>query len=95
MLDAKFIEIIAYLKWVSNPIIIPKLNECIQICIDFRYVNKAYPKDDFPLPNIDTLVGNTADHEMFSFMDVLSRYNQIIIIKEDKHKIAFTTPWGT
>ena len=92
MLYAKFIEVIAYSKWVSNPIIIPKPDGCIWICTNFRDVNKAYPKDDFPLPNIDALVDNIADHEMFSFMDDFFGYNQIIIVEEDKHNMVFTTP---
>lgn len=41
------------------------------MCIDFRNLNKASPKDDFPLPHIDILVDNTAGHEMLSFMDAL------------------------
>jgi len=75
MLDTKFIEIIAYPKWVSNPIIIPKLDGRIKICIDFKDVNKACTKDDFPLLNINIVVDNTTGHEMFYLMDGFSGYN--------------------
>ncbi|KAH9298554.1 hypothetical protein KI387_030236, partial [Taxus chinensis] len=58
-------------------------------------INKAFPKDDFPLPNIDMIVDSTAGYEMLSLMDGFFGYNQIKIVEEDKHKINFTTPWGT
>ena len=47
------------------------------MCVDYRDLNKASPKDDFPLPHIDVLVDNTARFLIFSFMDGLSGYNQI------------------
>ncbi|KAH9320039.1 hypothetical protein KI387_021808, partial [Taxus chinensis] len=67
----------------------------ILICTDFRDLNLACPKDDFPLPNIDQLVDLTAGHEMLSLMDGFSGYNKIIITPEDQHKNSFITPWGT
>lgn len=69
MLDKNFIEAIVYPKWVSNLIIIPKLDRWILIYIDFRYINKTFPKDDFPLPNINTLLDNSIENEMFFLMD--------------------------
>ena len=71
---------------------IKKPNGKIHICTDFRDLNKAYPKDYFPLPNIDTLVDATAGHEMLSLMDGFSSYNQIKVAPEDQHEIAFITP---
>jgi len=65
------------------------------MCVDYREVNNASPKDNFPLPHIDTLVDNTAKHATFSFMDGFSGYNQIKMASEDKEKTAFTTMWGT
>lgn len=47
----------------------------IRICVDFRDVNRACPKDEFPLPNVDILVDATAGHEHFYFMDDYSGYN--------------------
>lgn len=75
ILDAKFIEPIAYSKWVSKHVIIPKPNGWIHICTYFRDINKALPKDDFFLPNINILVDNTAGHGIFSLIDGFSRYN--------------------
>lgn len=72
----------------------PKLDGRIRICIDFRDINKACIKDDFPLPNIDTLMDNMAGHEMCLLMDRFYGYNQIMMTKEDKYKMTFITPWG-
>ena len=53
------------------------------------------PKDDFPLPHIDVLVDNIAQHKVFSFMDGFSGYNQIKVAPEDMEKTNFVTQWGT
>lgn len=75
--------------------IVSKVDGRIRICTNFRDVKKAFPKDDFPLPNIDTLVDDMTGHKIFSFMDGLSRYNKILIIEEDRNKMTFTTQLGT
>src|SRR5450432_950892 len=64
------------------------------MCIDYRDLNKANPKDDFPLPHLDILVDNTVGYEMFSFMNGFSGYNQIRLVEEDQEKTAFISPWG-
>ena len=58
-------------------------------------MNKASPKDDFPLPYIDVLVDNTAGHALLSFIDEFLGYNQIKMAPEDMEKTSFTTPQGT
>ena len=65
------------------------------MCVDFRGLNKASPKDDFPLLDIDFLVDNTARHALLSFMDGFSRYNQIKMAPEGMEKTSFITSWGT
>lgn len=57
------------------------------ICTDFRDLNKACPKDDFPLPNIDNLVDATIGHEMLSLIDGFSSYNQIEVSSKTNIKI--------
>ena len=74
---------------------VPKKDGRIRICVDYRDLNAASPKDDFPLPHIDVLVDQAAMHAVYSFMDGYSGYNQILMDPEDKSKTAFTTPWGT
>ena len=65
------------------------------MCVDFRDLNKASPKYDFPLPHIDILVDNIAGHALLSFMDGFSGYNQIKMAPKDMEKISFINPWGT
>lgn len=95
LLDVRFIRPIDYLEWISNLVPISKPDRSIRICTDFRDINKACPKDDFPLPNIDLIVDLTTGHAILSLMDGFSGYNQIKIAFEDQHKTAFTCPWGT
>lgn len=64
------------------------------MCVDFTNLNKASPKDDFPLPRIDPLVDTTSGCELMSFLDAYSGYYQIFIAKEDEAKTAFIIPIG-
>ncbi|PKI75093.1 hypothetical protein CRG98_004567 [Punica granatum] len=72
-----------------------KKNGKVRVCIDYRDLNRASPKDNFPLPHIDVLVNNTARHTQSSFMDDFSGYNQIQMVEDDKIKTTFITMWGT
>ena len=65
------------------------------MCVDFRDLNKACPKDDFPLPHIGVLVDSATSSAMNSFIDGFSEYNQIMMAVMDKIKSAFITEWGT
>ena len=56
------------------------------MCVDFTDLNKACPKDDFPLPRIDQLVDSTAGHKLLTFMDTFLGYNQIKMVEEDREK---------
>src|SRR5215470_6194611 len=94
LLDAGFIEVAKYPEWVANVVPVPKKDGRIRVCVDYRDLNKASPKDDFPLPHIDVLVDNAAGHSIFSFMDGFSGYNQIKMAPEDKEKTTFITQWG-
>ena len=62
--------------------------------MDFCNLNKVCPKGDFRLPNVDTLINATVKHQMFSFMNGFSGYNQIKIEEDDAIKMAFRTPLG-
>jgi len=63
--------------------------------VDYRDLNRASPKDNFPMSHIDILVDNTANFALFSFMDGFSGYNQIKMVLEDMEKTTFVTLWGT
>jgi len=71
---------------------VPKKYGKVIMCVDYKDLNRASPKDDFPLPHIDILVDNTAQFSVFSFMDGFSGYNQIKIVLVDMDKTTFITP---
>ena len=73
---------------------VPKKNGKVQMCVDYRDLNRASPKDNFPLPHIDVLVDNTASFALFSFMDGFSGYNQIKMAPKEIEKTMFVTLWG-
>jgi hypothetical protein len=77
---SRFIYPIAYTSWVSNPILVNKKQGIIHVCMDFRDLNQACPKDNFPTPFIDQIINDCAGHKalwMVSFMDGFFGYNQI------------------
>ncbi|KAL0458483.1 UNVERIFIED_CONTAM: hypothetical protein Slati_0475500 [Sesamum latifolium] len=65
------------------------------MCIDFRDLNKACPKDFYPLPRIDQLVDSTSGCELLSMMDASQGYHQIMLAPEDRKKVNFITSEGT
>ncbi|XP_037495259.1 uncharacterized protein LOC119370681 [Jatropha curcas] len=67
----------------------------IRVCVDYRDLNKASPKDDFPFPHIDVFIDSAAGMGYYSIMDGFSGYNQILMALVDKHKTAFTMDFGT
>jgi hypothetical protein len=95
LLKAGFIYPIHLTQWVSNPVSVDKKQGTIRVCTDFRDLNKACPKDNYPTPFIDQIIDECAGCEAFSFMDGFSGYNQIQIKPEDQHKTTFICPWGT
>ncbi|KAH9295566.1 hypothetical protein KI387_039154, partial [Taxus chinensis] len=69
LLVVDFIKPIDYSEWISNIVPVQKKPVGIRIYTDFHDINKACPKDDFPLPNIDMIVDSTTGYEMLSLMD--------------------------
>ena len=66
---------VEYPEWLANVVPVPKKNGKVRVCVDFRDLNKANPKDDFPLLHIDMLVDSTVGHSMLSFIDEFFGYN--------------------
>ena len=91
LLQAKAIREVEYLDWLANVVIVKKANGKWRLYIDFTDVNKECPKDSFPLPRIDLIVDATAGHELLSFMNAFSGYNQIIKDPSDQEKTSFVT----
>ncbi|KAL5556432.1 hypothetical protein UlMin_038668 [Ulmus minor] len=94
LLKADFIRKANYPEWIANVVLVKKANGNWRVCVDFTDLNKACPKDSFPLPKIDQLVDATAGHELLSFMDVYSGYNQIRMHQPDQEHTAFLTDQG-
>ena len=83
LMAAKFIREVYYPDWLANVVMVKKANDKWRMCIDFIDLNKACPKDSYPLPRIDQLVDSTVGHKLLSFMDAFSGYNQIRMDKVD------------
>jgi hypothetical protein len=94
LLKARFIREVDYPEWLANVVLVKKSNGKWRMCVDFTDLNKACPKDSFPLPRIDLLVDSTSGHELLSFMDAFSGYNQIYMEEADQEKTAFITDRG-
>uniref|UniRef100_A0A2N9ELT3 RNase H type-1 domain-containing protein n=1 Tax=Fagus sylvatica TaxID=28930 RepID=A0A2N9ELT3_FAGSY len=89
LLTTGFIREVYYLEWLANVVMVKKSTGKWWMCVDFTDLNKACPKDSYPLPRIDQLVDSTAGHKLLSFMDTFSGYNQIQMEEEDQEKTAF------
>jgi hypothetical protein len=78
LLKAGFIKEVIHTKWVANPVLVPKKNiKVLRMCVDYTGLNKACPKDPFPLPRIDQVTDSTAGLELLCFLDAYSGYHQI------------------
>ena len=71
----QFIQEVYNPDWLANVVMVKKANGKWRMCVDFTDLNKAYPKDNYPLPHIEQLVDSTASHQLLSFMDAFSGYN--------------------
>jgi len=94
LLEANFIYEAKYTTWISNVVLVKKSNGKWRMCVDYTDLNRACPKDAYPLPNINKLVDNSSGYKLLSFMDAYSGYNQIPMAEEDKNKTAFRTESG-
>ena len=92
LLKAGFIYPIPLMDWVSNIVPVNKKQGTIRVCVDYRDINRACPKDNFPRPFIDQLIDECAGSEIYSFMDGFPGYNQINIAPADQHKTTFICP---
>ena len=91
LMAAKFVREVYYPDWLANIVIVKKANGKWRMCVDFTDLNKACPKDSYPLLRIDQMVDSTAGHKLLSFMDAFSGYNQIRMDEADQEKTSFVT----
>ena len=73
---------------------VKKANGKWRMCVDFMDLNKACPKNNYPLLQIDTLVDSTTRHQLLSFMDAFSGYNHIKMEETDQENTSFVTNQG-
>ena len=92
--QAGAIKEVFYPEWLTNMVVIKKKSGKWRVCIDFMDLNKACPKDPFPMPKIDQLVDATVGHPRMSFLDAFQGYHQIPLALDDQEKTAFVTPIG-
>ena len=90
--NANFLRVMNYPEWLANVVLVPNKDGDVRMCVDFRDLNKATAKGDFPLPHINIVVDNTAEHALLSFMNGFSGHNQIKMALEDIEKTFLITP---
>ena len=91
---AEAIKEVFYPEWLANTVVVKKKNGKWRVGVDFTDLNKACPKDNFPMPRIDRLVDATTVHPRMSFLDAFQGYHQIPLALDDQEKTAFVTPTG-
>ncbi|XP_070028860.1 uncharacterized protein [Nicotiana sylvestris] len=95
LIDVGFISEFKYPTWVSSIVPVRKKNGQIRVCVDFRDLNNACPKDEFLLPIPELMIDVTTRYEAMSFMDGSSGYNQICMAPRDEELTVFRTPKGS
>ena len=88
------IKEVFYPEWLANTVVVKKNSGKRRVCVDFTDLNKACPKDSFPMPWIDQLVDAKAGHPRMSFLDAFQGYHQIPLAVDDQEKTVFVIPLG-
>jgi hypothetical protein len=94
LLQAGFIKEVYHPVWLANPVVVPKANGKLRMCIDYTNLNKACPKDPYPLPRINQIVDSTSRCDLLSFIDAYSGFHQIKMARDDRKHTAFVTVDG-
>ena len=94
LLQAGFIRGVPHTMWLANVVLAKKSNGGWRMCVDYTDLNKAYPKDSYPLPNIDHLVDNASSFGMLSFGDAFSGYNQVKMHRTMRKKLLLSLAKG-
>jgi ribonuclease HI len=93
LLSLGFICEVYHHEWLANSLLVKKKNKKWRMCVDYTSLNKACPKDPFPLPRIDQVVDSTAGCETLCFLDAYSGYHQIAMYIVDQLATWFITPF--
>ncbi|GJU90373.1 reverse transcriptase domain-containing protein [Tanacetum coccineum] len=92
---AGIVRPVKYPTYISNPVLVKKCDGSWRMCIDFKILNSACPKDYYPLPSIDCKVEAVMGFKYKCFLDAYKGYHQIQMAREDEEKTAFYTEQGT
>ena len=92
MKEAGAIKETFFLEWLANIVVVRKKNGKWRVCVDFTDLNRACPKDPFPMPKIDQLVDATYGLPRMSFLDSFQGYHQIALAVKDQEKTVFISP---
>ncbi|GKE83305.1 hypothetical protein Tco_1553305, partial [Tanacetum coccineum] len=95
LVEARILKAVFFPKWVSNPVMVKKIDGTWCMCIDFTSINKACPKDSYSLPKIDQSVESLEGFKLKYFLDTYKGYHQIRKARENKEKTSFHTEHGT
>ena len=90
--EARVIKELFFPERLANTLVVKKKNGKWRVCVDFIDLNRARPKDPFPMLKIDQLVDATYRHPRMSFLDAFQGYHQIALATEDQEKTAFISP---
>nr|GEX84679.1 reverse transcriptase domain-containing protein [Tanacetum cinerariifolium] len=93
-LKAGIIRLVRYPTWISNPVLAKKVDGSWRMCIDFKNINSACPKDYYPLPAIDRKIGSVMGFSFKCFLDAYKGYHQVQMVEDDEEKMAFYTDQG-
>nr|GEV02029.1 reverse transcriptase domain-containing protein [Tanacetum cinerariifolium] len=94
LVEAEIMKEVHYHSWLSNPVMVKKHDDSWRMCVDFKDLNKACPKDGYPLSKIDWKVESLCGYPYKCFMDAYKGYHQIKMAEEDEKKTAFITSQG-
>ncbi|GKC32015.1 hypothetical protein Tco_1039309 [Tanacetum coccineum] len=86
---AGILQKVKHQTWVANPITVKKRDGGWRMCVDFTDINKACPKDCYPLPKIDWKIESLSRFCLKCFLEAYTGYHQIQMAEEDEDKTAF------
>ena len=92
--QAGAIKEVFYPQWLANTVVVKKKTGKWCVCVDFTDLNKACPKDPFPMPQINQLVDTTVGHPRMNFLDAFQGYHQIPLALDNQEKTTLVTPTG-
>ncbi|GJV43803.1 reverse transcriptase domain-containing protein [Tanacetum coccineum] len=88
LVNADIMKEFHYHSWLLNPVLVKKHDDNWRMCVDFKDLNKACPKDGYPLPEIDWKVESLCGYPFKCFLDAYKGYHQIKMAKEDEKKVS-------